>query len=181
MNFKKILNFLWETAKLVLIALVIIIPIRYYVVQPFFVLGASMEPNFENGDYLVVNEISYRIDLPQRGDVIVFKYPYSKDKTEYYIKRVIGLPGEIVEFKDGKVVIKNKDNPTGFSLEEDYLPGANTVGGGSVTLGNNEYFVLGDHRDASSDSRSWGPLKEQYIVGKVFLRIYPFDTISLFK
>lgn len=180
MNFRNTFNFLWETAKLVLVSLVIIIPIRYFVIQPFFVLGASMEPTFENGDYLIIDEISYRFGEPQRGDVVVFKYPY--DTTQYYIKRIVGLPGEVIDFKDGKIIIKNKENPDGFALEEGYiLSEKETFGGKSVTLGNDEYFVLGDNRGASSDSRRWGPLGEQYLIGKVLIRVFPFTTFKLFN
>jgi len=180
MDFKKISNFIWETAKLVVISLIIIIPLRYFVVQPFFVLGASMEPTFQNGDYLVINEISYELGDPERGDVVVFKYPY--DTSQYYIKRIIGLPGEIVEIKDGRVVIKNKDNPDGFFMEEPYLEKEkDTFGGSSVTLGYNEYFVLGDNRVASSDSRRWGTLKDEFLIGKVLVRVFPFDSFELYK
>jgi len=177
--FGKITVFLWETAKLAVISLVIILPIRYYVIQPFFVLGASMEPNFENGDYLIIDEISYRFNQPQRGDVIVFKYP--NNPKQYYIKRIIGLPGEIITISDEKIVIKNKANPDGFAPEEDYLSGAETNGNISATLGFDEYFVLGDNRGASSDSRIWGALKEEFVVGRALLRAYPFDKAEIFK
>lgn len=139
-----------------------------------------MEPTFENGDYLIIDEISYRFEEPQRGDVVVFKYPY--DTTQYYIKRIVGLPGEIIDFKDGKIIVKNKENPDGFDLEEGYiLSEKETFGGKSVTLGNDEYFVLGDNRGASSDSRRWGPLGEQYLIGKVLLRVFPFTGFKLFN
>ena len=177
--FGKITAFLWETAKLAVISLVIILPIRYYIIQPFFVLGASMEPNFENGDYLIIDEISYRFNQPQRGDVIVFKYP--NNPKQYYIKRIIGLPGEIITISDEKIVIKNKANPDGFAPEEDYLSGAETNGNISATLGFDEYFVLGDNRGASSDSRIWGALKEEFVVGRALLRAYPFDKAEIFK
>ncbi len=180
MKFKNIFSFLWETSKLVLISLVIIIPLRYYVIQPFFVLGASMEPSFENGDYLIVDEISYRLNKPERGDVIVFKYPY--DTKQYYIKRIVGLPGEIIGFRNGKIIIKNKDNPKGFFLDEKYiLNEKETFGGGEVKLGYDEYFVLGDNRGASSDSRRWGPLKDKFLIGKVAVRVFPFDSFSFYK
>ena len=177
--FGKITAFLWETGKLAVISLVIILPIRYYVIQPFFVLGASMEPNFENGDYLIIDEISYRFNQPQRGDVIVFKYP--NNPKQYYIKRIIGLPGEIITISDEKIVIKNKANPDGFALEEDYLSGVETNGNISATLGFDEYYVLGDNRGASSDSRMWGALKEEFVVGRALLRAYPFDKAEIFK
>jgi len=178
MNFRKVLSFLWETLKLVVISLAIIVPIRYFVVQPFFVLGASMEPTFENGDYLIIDEISYLVGEPSRGDVIVFRYP--RNPTQYYIKRIVGLPGEIVEIHDKGVTIKNKARPEGFPLTEEYIPKENTYGNTSVVLGSDEYFVLGDNREASSDSRSWGPLKQEYIVGKVWIRAFPFENATVF-
>ena len=177
--FGKITVFLWETAKLAVISLVIILPIRYYIIQPFFVLGASMEPNFENGDYLIIDEISYRLNQPQRGDVIVFKYP--NNPKQYYIKRIIGLPGEIIAISDEKIIIKNKENPEGFVLNESYLSGIATNGNISATLGFDEYYVLGDNRGASSDSRMWGALKEEFIVGKALLRAFPFDKAEILK
>ena len=102
---KKILYFIWEIVKIVVISLAIIIPIRYYLVQPFFVRGASMEPNFDNGEYLIIDELSYRFKEPGRGQVIVFKFP--KDTSQYYIKRIIALPGETIEIRDKKIVIYN--------------------------------------------------------------------------
>ena len=97
--------FLWETAKIIIISLAIIIPVRYFLIQPFFVRGASMEPNFHDGEYLIIDELSYRLGEPERGDVIIFKYP--KDPSQYYIKRIIGLPTETVEIKDGQIIIYN--------------------------------------------------------------------------
>ncbi|MEK7519925.1 MAG: signal peptidase I [Patescibacteria group bacterium] len=180
MNFQKVLSFLWETAKLVLISLIIILPIRYFVVQPFFVLGASMEPTFTDGDYLIINELTYlTTGEPTRGDVVVFKYPY--DQSKYYIKRIVGLPGEIVVIADDGVTIKNKEHPEGFALNEEYLPpNRETYGNATVALGNDEYYVLGDNRGASSDSRMWGPLKREFITGKVLLRAFPFEKAELF-
>ena len=176
--FGKVGSFLWEMTKLAVISLVIILPIRYFIIQPFFVLGASMEPNFQNGDYLIINEIGYHLDKPHRGDVIVFKYP--NNPSQYYIKRVIGLPGEVVIISDNSVSIKNKENPDGFELKEDYLSNMETYGNISRTLGFDEYFVLGDNRGASSDSRAWGALNEKFIVGKVLLRAFPFNKAEVF-
>ncbi len=171
---KKILTFVWETVKIVVISLAIIIPVRYYLIQPFFVRGASMEPNFDNGQYLVINEIGYRFDNPQRGDVIVFKYPL--DPSQYYIKRIVGLPGEIVEIKDSRVFINS------LRLDEkSYLSeGMTTEGETRIELGNEEYFVLGDNRKASSDSRRWGALPEENIVGQVWIRAWPFNQAEVF-
>ncbi len=172
---KKFLSFVWEIGKIVLIALIIVAPIRYFLFQPFFVKGQSMEPSFEDGDYLIIDELSYRFRTPQRGEVIVFKYPY--DENQRYIKRIIGLPGEKVEVSNGKVTIFNEAGT--IVLTEEYLLGNGfTPGNVSLTLGEDEYFVLGDNRDSSSDSRRWGSLKKEEIVGRVFLRAWPFVALA---
>ncbi len=167
-----VLAFVWETIKVVVISLAIILPIRYYLVQPFFVKGASMEPNFEDGDYILVNEIGYRFSTPERGDVVIFRYPL--DPSQFFIKRIIGLPGETVEIKDDTVTIYNKDKPEGFVLDEGYLaPEQKTLGNSTIKIDDNEYFVLGDNRLQSSDSRRWGPVNKSLITGKAFLRPWP--------
>ena len=171
---KKAFVFLWETVKIVIVSLAIIIPIRYFLIQPFFVRGASMMPNFDNGEYLVINEINYRFESPQRGQVIIFKYPLNP--SQYYIKRIVGLPGETVEIKDSRVFVQ------GAALDESvYLPeGRVTLGNLKVELGQEEYFVLGDNRSASSDSRQWGILPRENIIGFVWIRAWPFDAFEVF-
>jgi len=166
-------GFIWETIKVVVISLAIILPIRYYLVQPFFVKGASMEPNFEDGDYILIDEISYRFNNgPSRGDVVIFRYP--QDPSQFFIKRVIGLPGETVQIKDNKVTIFNKKDPSGFVLDEYYLSSDQyTAGDFIVKLDENDYYVLGDNRNKSSDSRIWGPVNKTLITGKAFLRPWP--------
>lgn len=175
---KAILSFAWEVLKITLIALLIVVPIRYFVFQPFFVIGQSMEPNFHNGDYLIVDEITYRFSEPERGDVLVFKFP---DNPSFrYIKRAIGLPGEKIEIKDGKVIITN-DKEEIVLDESNYLSSSiKTTGDISVVLENNEYFVLGDNRSYSSDSRRWGVLPRENIIGKVFLRAWPITAFAKF-
>lgn len=177
---KKVLIFIWEVVKIVVISLAIIIPIRYYLIQPFFVRGASMEPNFDSGQYLVINEIGYRFEDPARGQVIVFKYPV--DPSQYYIKRIIGLPNEVIEIKDGQVLIYNQEFPEGQILDEsNYLPQDKiTPGIIHLKLEEDEYFVLGDNRGASSDSRQWGVLPRDNIIGRVWLRAWPFETAKVF-
>lgn len=173
----ELLAFVWETIKVVVISLAIILPIRYYLVQPFFVKGASMEPSFEDGDYLLVDEISYRFSQPTRGDVIIFRYP--EDRSQFFIKRIIGLPGETIEVKNNKVIIYNTESSEGFLLAESYLgPNQETLGNMLVRLDGNEYFVLGDNRLASSDSRRWGPVDKTLITGKAFLRAWPFGRFD---
>ncbi len=175
-------SFAMEIIKTIVISLAIVLPIRYFLVQPFFVSGASMEPNFHNGEYLIIDEIGYRFNSVRRGDVIVFKYPYGANK-EYYIKRVIGLPGEKVEIKSGKVKIYNSANPSGFILDEAaYLPfNLATVGDKTWDVPNDEFFVMGDNRNASYDSRSWGLLEKNYIVGRTWVRAWPFDRFDMFE
>ncbi|MEF8847323.1 MAG: signal peptidase I [Candidatus Paceibacterota bacterium] len=175
---KQPLLYLWEISKIVIIALLIVAPIRYFLFQPFLVHGSSMEPNFHNGDYLIIDEVSYRFRDPKRGEVIVFHYP-EEPKYEY-IKRIVGLPGETVKVNEGKVTVYSKDKKR--VLKETYLPAsADTPGSTEVTLNSNEYFVLGDNRTASSDSRRWGPLKEKYIVGRVWFHLQPLSVLNKFK
>ncbi len=159
-----------EIAKVVLIALVIVLPIRLFIFQPFVVRGVSMEPNFLERDYLLVDQISYRFNDPQRGDIVILRYP--GDSSIRYIKRVVGLPGETIEVKGGEVSIGSGEKEV---LEEDYLQNSITPGSTEVTLSPEEYFVLGDNRFSSYDSRNWGVLPEENIIGKAFFRI------SLFK
>jgi signal peptidase I len=179
---KKFLLFVWELVKMLAISLAIVLPIRYFLVQPFYVKGASMEPSFHDSEYLIIDEISYRFNVPQRGDIIVFRYP--QDPSQYFIKRIIGLPGETVQLKDGAVYIYNQSHPDGFQLEESYLPaGVKTYAytEDKVTVGANQYYVLGDNRLASKDSRSFGAVDKSFIVGRVFFRGLPLDRAEVFK
>jgi len=172
----------WETFKMVLISLAIVLPIRYFLIQPFYVKGASMEPNFHDKEYLIIDEISYRFNQPQRGDVVVFRYP--ADPKEYFIKRVIGLPGESVEFRDGAVYIYNQAHPDGFELPEKYLPDGlktYTYTEGKINISADEFYVLGDNRFASKDSRVFGAVAKSFLVGKVFFRGLPLDKVGVLK
>lgn len=167
--------FLLETIKIVILAVIIVFPIRYFVFQPFFVQGISMEPSFFNGDYLIVDEITYRFRDPQRGEVIIFKYPQSP--TQRYVKRIIGLPGETIIIENGQISIIDKNKK--FILDElGYLPDSYTGGEIKASLSGDEYFVLGDNRAFSSDSRRWGALSREFIIGKVYLRAWPFTALA---
>jgi len=176
---KKALLGFWEILKVAIVSLAIILPVRYFLVQPFFVIGASMEPNFSSGDYLIIDELSYRFDNPKRGQVVVFKYPLNP--KEYYIKRVVGLPGETVIVKDGKVTIKNSEYSEGFVLDESMYFDRYTGKDTENSLKENEYFVLGDNRDVSSDSRTWGAVPKSLIVGRAWVRVFPFNEFQLFS
>ncbi len=188
-------SFLWEVVKVFFWALVIIVPIRIFLFQPFFVQGASMEPNFKDGDYLIINELGYKetsVDIAgkhlltvdsfkdlQRDDVAVFRYPMNPQ--QFFIKRVIGLPGEEVKLENGKITIYNSQNPDGFVLDEHAYLASNLITKGTVDmkLDAQQYFVLGDNRPASYDSRAWGPVPKSDIIGKVLIRAWPFSKAEV--
>jgi len=175
---KKSNSFLKELFHFALIILFVVLPIRFFVAQPFVVVGTSMEPTFLNKDYLIVDELSYRLSDPKRGDVIIFKFPGGEEKQKYFIKRIIGLPGETVDIKNGLVTVFNSKNPNGIVLNETYIaePPRNTL---TMTVETDRYFVMGDNRDVSYDSRSWGTLEKSEIVGKAFLRLLPLKNTDL--
>ncbi len=166
----------WDLVKFAAIALLVVIPIRTFVAQPFIVSGSSMVPTFQNGQYLIVDELTYHLHQPKRGDVIVFKYP--NDKTKYFIKRIIGLPGDTVSIYGSKVTIKNGEYPDGLVLDETYVKNKsdNKV---EITLKPDEYYVMGDNRSASSDSRVWGTLPKDLIIGRAYLRLFPLNAITV--
>lgn len=169
-------NSFWELIRFAAISLLIIVPIRMYIMQPFVVSGESMVPTFHDKDYLIIDEISYRFNTPKRGDVIVF-HPPNESKKIYYIKRIIGLPGETVILDGTKVIIKNTEHPEGFELDQPYLENisSNQM---TITVGKGDVFVLGDNRPRSSDSRIWGTLPLKNIKGRPYLRLYPFTDIA---
>ena len=169
-------NFFKEVFKFALVALLIVVPIRVFIAQPFLVNGSSMSPAFETGDYLIIDEISYRFKNPERGDVIVLKYPI--DPSKFFIKRIIGLPRETVRIENGKLFI-SKNNAEEIEILEDYVLNK-SFGNFNLTLSDDEYFVMGDNRTASLDSRSWGPLQENLIRGKAFVRLLPITNIGIF-
>ncbi len=168
-------TFFSELFRFALITLFIVLPIRIYIAQPFIVSGSSMDPTFQNGEYLIVDELSYRLHEPERGDVIIFRYP--KDTTKFFIKRIVGLPGETVIVNGKSVTIKNEANPEGIELDESFLA-HESYSNTRMTLKGDEYFVMGDNRPASSDSRIWGPLSRDLIVGRAFLRLLPVTRAS---
>ena len=173
-------EFVSELLHVVLISLAIIIPVRYFLIQPFYVKGASMEPNFHDHEYLVIDEISYRFHAPERGDIVVFRYP--NDPSQYFIKRVIGLPGDRVQVVDNGIKIYGANNPNGVHLDESTYLAATvpTTGDKDVTLAPDEYFLMGDNRTASLDSRAFGPVQKDFIVGRVWVRGWPPERFRVF-
>ncbi len=160
-----------EIFTLVILAVLIVVPIRVFVAQPFVVEGLSMFPTFNDKDYLIVDELSYRFENPARGDVIIFRYP--GNPSIFYIKRVIGLPGESVAIDHGIVTITKTDG-TKETLSEPYVVAEDATYTLKAALGADQYFVMGDNRPKSSDSRVWGPLPKNDIIGRAFFRVYPF-------
>lgn len=169
-------NYFKEVLKFSLIAILIVVPIRLFIAQPFIVSGASMDPTFENGQYIIVDQLSYNFEKPDRGDVIIFRYP--KNPSTYFIKRIIGLPDETIEIINGEITIKNDSLPDGFTIEEPYIK-EEFIDNAIATLGSSEYFVLGDNRPHSSDSRVWGPLDKKFIVGRAFIRLFPVSVAGI--
>ncbi len=169
-------GFLKDVIDIALLVVFVLLPIRLFIAQPFVVVGTSMYPTFYNGDYLIVDEISYRFGQPQRGDVIVFRPPLAP--KDHYIKRVVGLPGETVKVDGNTVTIINKSNPNGFVLTESYVSSERN-GTTTTTLGTDQYFVMGDNREASSDSRIWGALNKSEITGRVLTRLFPIPELSI--
>lgn len=163
--------------RFVLTALLIIIPIRVFIAQPFIVSGSSMVPTFIDKDYLIVDQLSYRFNEVERGDTIIMRYP--NDPSSFFIKRVVGLPGETVTIKNDQVFVKEIDAEESYLLEEGYLQHTKTREDIQTTLFDGEYFVLGDNRPASSDSRTWGVLPEENIIGKPFVRLFPLSEFKL--
>lgn len=157
------------------LTIAILLQVRLFIALPFVVSGESMRPTFETGDYIVVDQLTYRFDDPKRGDVVVFRYP--NDPSKFFIKRIIGLPGEKVEVEDSKVTIYNEEHPKGMELNEPYIfyTRDDEV---EVMLGDDEFYVLGDNRFSSSDSRIWGPLSRDMILGRAFVRLYPFNQLD---
>jgi signal peptidase I len=174
------LLFLIDLIKVVVIAFVIVWPIHHWVMQPFLVSGPSMEPNFYDREYLIVEEISYHFSNPQRGEVVVFRSP--QNHNSWLIKRVIGLPKERIVIQGGDVFIYNEKNKDGVKLKEDYLfPGLRTGGSIDIVLKDDEYYLLGDNRNLSLDSRVFGPVQRKLILGKVWLRAWPIARAAKFS
>lgn len=173
-------SFLVEIVKFAVLALIIVIPFRMFIAQPFIVQGASMAPTFETGQYLIIDQVSYRFEKPQRGDVVVFRFP--NDPSKYFIKRVVGLPGETVQVDAKLVTVKDPRTGEVRTLSEPYLPEGIDSGDRplTLTLEGDEYFVMGDNRPQSSDSRVWGPVPQENIVGKAFVRLLPPDSIGVY-
>ena len=182
-----IITFFFEIAETAILAILIFLALYLFLVRPHQIRGDSMLPNFHNGEYLLTEMVSYNLlkKEPQRGEVVVFRSPEQPNLD--FIKRIIALPGEEIKLQNGRVFIINDANPEGFLLEEDYLEegtateGRRTIDDGEVFSVGDGYVVLGDNRERSSDSREWGIIKKENIIGKVWLRYWPPEAVALIK
>ena len=172
-------NFIWDLVKFTVGALLIVIVIRTFVAQPFIVSGLSMYPTFDDKNYLIIDELSYDFIAPARGDVLVFRYP--NDPSIFYIKRIIGLPGEKLVSNGGIITVyQNASSTAGKTLNEPYIESDHRdYDSWSIVLGPSQYWMMGDNRNESSDSRVWGPLNRSFFIGRPILRMYPFGSIGI--
>lgn len=168
---KRFWSSFWEILEVVLVSVAAVFLIRQFFAQPFLVSGASMEPNFQDGNYLIIDEITYRFREPARGEAVVFRYP--RDRSTFFIKRVIGLPGETVTVRGGRIAV--------FKNGEEVFSEDSTNGSANIVLKDGEFFVIGDNRYNSFDSRNWGPVTRKDIVGIARLRIFPVAAFGIIQ
>ena len=176
---KRITGGIFDFLQSIVVVLAVLVMVYLFIMSPQEISGASMEPNFHNGEYILTNKIAYRLELPKRGDVIIFKSP--KNKEIDYIKRIIGLPGDKVRLVNSKFYVNDL-----IIDESSYLPPALFTFGGSflrenqdITVPVGHYFVAGDNRPHSSDSREFGPISLEDFIGKAFFRYFPFNRTGL--
>ncbi len=169
-------NFFIEIIKFALLAAIIVIPFRMFIAEPYIVQGASMSPTFETGNYLIINKFGHKLSNLERGDIVVFRYP--NDPKRFFIKRIIGLPGETLRINNRIVSVADSPDGDFIELEEPYIK--NTLQNNVETdLAEDEYFVMGDNRGNSSDSRSWGPLNKTFIKGEPVVQLLPIRSIGI--
>jgi len=167
-------HFIWEVMQTLVLAGLLIVFFRTFIFQNFVVEGSSMFPTLIQGDRLIVSRLSYFVGEPARGDIIVFQYPFGPERD--FVKRIIGLPGETIAIQNGQVFINGAPLPP-----EEYVQNRSSDTFAPITLGEDEYFVMGDNRSGSSDSRSWGPLQKHFIIGRAWLIYYPFEHFQLLQ
>lgn len=160
-----------------ILVIAIVVVVRGIIAQPFIVSGTSMVPTFENKDYLVIDQLTYRFSDPHRGDVVVFRPPYNKNI--FLIKRIIGIPGDTVTVKNGIATITNAEHPQGVRLSDEYTTPDTLIEDVTTVVTEGNYFVMGDNRPASYDSRRWGLLPKKNITGRAFLRVFPTKDFGL--
>ncbi|MBQ6449960.1 signal peptidase I [bacterium] len=183
---QKVIDWVLDFVETIVSSLAIFFIIYIFIVQPHQVNGHSMDPNLQTGEFLLTEKVSYRFHQPHRGDVVVFQAPVSSgcigDDCDY-IKRIIGLPGEKVKVSNGKIFVNDQQLDETSYLSASVITGAGsfTAGEKEIILAENQYFVCGDNRSASSDSRAWGPIERDSIVGRAFFSYWPIGTFGLIK
>ncbi|MFN2203968.1 MAG: signal peptidase I [Caldilineaceae bacterium] len=160
-----------DTTQIILPALVLALVVHLFLAQATIVFGKSMEPNLHERQRLIIDKVSYRLHPPQRNDIVVINKP---DMEEMLVKRIVGLPGETIEIHKGTVYID------GVPLPEPFPHDHGIYSMPPIMLGPLSYFVLGDNRDNSNDSRSFGPVKREHILGRVWIRYWPFNQLTQF-
>ncbi len=178
--FEKFRNHIIDFIQTLVVVGAIFALIYLFVAQPHKVSGRSMVPTFMDGDYIFTDKLSFRLREPTHGDIIVLKNP--RDESQDFIKRIIVVPGDTIKVENNSIYVN------GQKLNEDYLPKATPTRSGSflnegveITAGPNQYFVIGDNREHSSDSREWGGVTKEEIVGRVFFRYFPLNSFGLVK
>lgn len=177
-TFHYLFRFLFDILESIVVALAIFVVVYLFLFQPHQVKGASMDPNFHDGEYILTNKFQYHFDEPKRGDVIVFKSPQNPDID--YIKRIIGLPGDKVALRNNHFYVNSKELPESYIAPELFTyNGSYLREGMEILVPENHYFVVGDNRPRSSDSREWGPIEKSAIIGKSQFRYWPFDRMGI--
>lgn len=178
--FKQLVTFFLDFLETIVVALSIFVVVYLFLFQPHEVKGSSMEPSFSNNEYILTDKISYRFSKPKRGEVIIFKSPKNPDVD--FIKRIIGLPGEKIMIEKGRVFVNDE------IISEPYInpptnlfPGSKLSEGEEIVIPVDNYFVLGDNRSHSSDSRDFGPINRDSIIGKAFIRYWPISALGVIK
>jgi len=174
---KKISPFIRELLEVFLISFLPIFIIYQFFGRPFIVQGVSMEPNFQNGDRLIIDMISYRFNNPERGDVVVF-YRRPGDNSIFNIKRIIGLPGDHIALRNGDIFVNGKIIQEKYFVSSVYTPAVNRT---DFSLAEDQFFVMGDNRAMSFDSRNWGPLEKSDIIGPARIRFWPLSELEFFR
>jgi signal peptidase I len=166
---------IWDIIKFILLAILIVLPIRMYIAQPFLVKGISMYPTLKEKDYLIVDEISYHLREPKRGEVIVFRFP--GNTKEHFVKRVIGLPGDTIRIINGEVTITTSSGSI-INLKDEYVTNHSYESLVDIVVPEDQLFVMGDNRRESYDSRHWRFLPRKLATGRALVRLYPFNAID---
>lgn len=165
---------LWEWVEIIGVAIILVLVIRTFLFEPFYIPSGSMKPTLTIGDKIIVNKLGNYFSDPERGEVIVFRYPL--DTSQDFIKRVVGLPGEIVEIRDQIVYINGEPIDEGYLPQDLVYPDFKPL-----LIPDNNYFMLGDNRDNSQDSRVWGPISRNLVKGRAVVIFWPLSRVGAIR